>query len=241
MELKVKNSSESYVINPTKIICLGLNYASHVKEHDIEHATNKYKEPPKKPILFLKTPNCLIGPHENIVYPNILKEIEFPRMDYEGELAVIMKKRAKNVKKEKAFDYILGYTCFNDVTARDMQRHDISSKKPWFRSKSLDTFGPIGPLIVKTEDIKDPNNLKIETILNDEVVQSANTKDMVFKVDFLIEYISNFFTLKPGDIIVTGTPSGIGPLQPKDKIEVRIERIGTLKNQVIEEIKDSRN
>lgn len=225
ISLPVKGTSEYYEINPTKIICLGVNYADHAAE------TNR--TPPKEPLLFCKSLNVLIAPEENIIFPELLNKINRPRVDYEGELAVIIGKKCKDVKKENAFDVIFGYTCFNDVTARELQRYDQSNKWPWFKSKSLDTFGPIGPMIVKKEDIPDPNNLKLETRVNGKVVQTTNTGDMIFKIDFLIEYISSYFTLEPGDIISTGTPSGIGPLKKGDTVEVEIEQIGILKNQMV--------
>jgi len=216
-----------YTINPDKIICLGRNYKAHAQELG--------DNIPSEPILFIKTKNVLIGNNEPIIIPKILSKMNFPRVDYEGELAVIIGKDCKNVKRENAFDYILGYTCFNDVTARDMQQVDLKQSNPWFRSKSLDTFGPIGPIIVTTEIIKDPNNLKLETRLNGKIVQKANTSEMIFKVDFLIEYISSLMILKSGDIICTGTPSGIGMLKPNDTIEVEIENIGILRNYVVME------
>jgi 2-keto-4-pentenoate hydratase/2-oxohepta-3-ene-1,7-dioic acid hydratase in catechol pathway len=223
--LPIKNSFETYEINPSKIICLGRNYAEHAKELN--------NEVPTEPLLFIKSSNVLIGHNENIIIPDILAKIDKPRVDYEGELALIIGKTCKNVSRNDAYDYIYGFTCFNDVTARELQRSDIANKLPWFKSKSLDTFGPIGPSIVLKGDIDDPQKLKIETKLNGEVVQSANTEDMIFKIDYLIEYISSFFKLEEGDIVVTGTPSGIGPMNRGDTVEVVIEKIGVLKNHLI--------
>lgn len=230
--LPIKNSDKNYHLHPSKILCLGLNYAEHVKEHDIEHASNQYKEPPKEPLLFPKTPNCLIGPEQPITIPKVLEETSYPRVDYEGELALIINQRCKNISKDHYMDYIFGFCCFNDVTARDLQRHDINSKKPWFKSKSLDTFGPIGPLIVRPDDIDNVQNLKLETQLNGKIVQKANTRDMVFNIAEILEYITKYFTLEEGDMVVTGTPSGIGPIQKGDTVEVEIEQIGTLSNPV---------
>jgi 5-oxopent-3-ene-1,2,5-tricarboxylate decarboxylase / 2-hydroxyhepta-2,4-diene-1,7-dioate isomerase len=211
---------------PTKIICLGRNYLDHIKE------TNA--NVPEEPVLFPKTLNCLIGDGDPIIYPRILYDDEkYNRVDHEVELAIIIKDRCKNVKKENAYEHILGYTIFNDITARKMQRYDRSKNFPWYRSKSFDTFAPIGPRIVKHEDIGDPHNSKIECKVNGELKQSSNTKHLLFKVPFLIEYISSHFTLEPGDIIPTGTPSGISPLSPGDTIEASIEKIGTLKNKII--------
>ena len=223
--LPLKDSSKTYEINPSKIICLGRNYAKHAAELN--------NELPSEPLLFQKTPNVLIGPGDDIIYPEILDKVNKPRVDYEGELAVIIGKKGKNIQRNEYMDYIYGYTCFNDVTARQMQRDDISNKLPWFKSKSLDTFGPIGPAVVIKESIQDPHNLKIQTRLNGKTVQSANTVDMIFKIDFLIEYISAYFTLEKGDIIITGTPSGIGEFKRGDIVEIEIENLGILKNQMI--------
>ncbi len=225
--LPIAGTEETYTVHPTKIICLGLNYAAHAAE------TNR--KPPKQPLLFPKTPNVLIGHGQNIIYPNILHEINLPRVDYEGELAVIIGKEGKNIKKEDFADYILGYSCFNDVTARSLQLHDRGNAHPWFKSKSLDTFGAIGPCVVLHDDIGNPNDLHLQTRQNDKVVQETNTSDMIFHIDFILEYISKFFTLYPGDIIATGTPSGIGPLAVGDTIEVEIQKIGILQNKVFAE------
>ncbi len=215
-----------YKINPTKIICIGTNYMDHIEETKLEV--------PKEPVLFLKTLNCLILNNEPIIYPKFLyNQRKYNRVDFEVELALIIKDKCKYVLKNEAYNHILGYTVFNDVTARKMQAKDIVSKLPWFRSKSFDTFGPIGPKIVDTDQIKDPHNLNIELKLNGEIKQSSNTKHLLFKVPELLEYISTFFTLEPGDIVATGTPSGIGPIQPGDFIEATIEKIGALKNNVV--------
>ncbi|TFG20557.1 MAG: FAA hydrolase family protein [Promethearchaeota archaeon] len=222
--LPIEGTDEKYTVQPTKIICLGLNYAAHAAE------TNR--EPPKQPLLFPKTPNVLIGHESSIIYPKILKEINLDRVDYEGELAVIVGREGKNIQRENFSDYVLGYTCFNDVTARALQLHDRGKSWPWFKSKSLDTFGAIGPKLVLHEDIGDPNDLHLQTRQNNNIVQETNTSDMIFKVDFILEYISKFFTLYPGDIVATGTPSGIGPLAVGDTIEVEIQKIGTLRNKV---------
>jgi 2-keto-4-pentenoate hydratase/2-oxohepta-3-ene-1,7-dioic acid hydratase in catechol pathway len=217
---------EDYELNPTKIICVGTNYLDHIEETKLNI--------PKEPVLFPKTLNCLILNNEPIIYPKFLYEQKkYDRVDYEVELAFIIKHMCKYVSKEEAYDHILGYTIFNDITARRMQAKDIVSKLPWFRSKSFDTFGPIGPKIVNTNEIKDPHNLIIELKLNGEVKQSSNTKFLLFKVPELLEYVSKLFTLEPGDIIPTGTPSGIGPILPGDIIEATIEKIGTLTNKVV--------
>jgi len=197
---------------PTKIIALGLNYRDHARE---------LKMPlPEEPLLFLKPPSAVIGPEEKIILPPQSK-----RVDYEAELAIVIGKKAKNVSIETALDYVLGYTCFNDVTARDLQQKDGQ----WTRAKGFDTFAPIGPWI---ETELDPGDLKVEAFLNGERRQSSSTKELVFSVPEIISYVSHIMTLFPGDVIATGTPPGIGPLQPGDLIEVRIKGIGDLKNYV---------
>ena len=215
-------------INPSKIICIGTNYMDHIEETGLNV--------PKEPVLFSKAINCLISNNDPIIYPKFLyNQRKYNRVDYEVELAFIIKDRCKYVPKEDVYNHILGYTVFNDITARKMQAKDIVSKLPWFRSKSFDTFGPIGPRIVDTDEIKDPHNLNINLKLNGEIKQSSNTKHLLFKIPELLEYISTILTLEPGDIIATGTPSGIGSMQPGDLIEATIEKIGTLVNNVVME------
>lgn len=212
------------VINPTKIICLGTNYMDHIEETK--------REVPKEPLIFPKTLNCLITDGEPIIYPKLLyNNRRYNRVDYEVELAFIIKDKCKNVPVSEVYNHILGYTVFNDVTARKMQTKDILAQKPWFRSKSLDTFGPIGQRIV--EDIKDPHNLNLELKVNGVVKQSSNTKYLLFKIPEILEFISRFFTMEPGDIIATGTPGGIGPIKPGDIVEATIEKIGKLTNNVV--------
>ena len=201
-------------IRPTKIICVGLNYKSH--------AIESRKEMPKEPLLFLKPPTSIIGPNDIIVYPKMSK-----RIDYEGELAVIIKKKAYQIDdNEDIFSYILGYTCFNDVTARDIQQREMHNT----RAKSFDTFAPIGPCIA-TE--LDPSKLRIKTFLNGKLRQSGNTRNLIYSVPFLVKFISHVMTLMPGDVISTGTPSGVGPMSPGDRVDVQIEGIGTLSNTVM--------
>lgn len=200
---------------PTKIICVGLNY------HD--HAIEVNMPIPAEPIIFLKPTTAIIGHMDKIVYPCMSEHV-----DYEGELAIIISKKCKNIKREKAMDVIAGYTCFNDVTARDLQQKDVQ----WTRAKSFDTFAPIGPFIVPVHEI-DPNNIQITTKLNGEIKQNSSTSNFIFEIPYLIEFISNIMTLESGDIIATGTPPGIGPLQRGDVVEVEIEKVGTLRNEVI--------
>jgi len=213
-------------INPTKIICIGINYMDHIEETKLPV--------PKEPVLFPKTMNCLIGDGDPIIYPKLLfNNRKLKRVDYEVELAFIIKDKCKDVPKSETYEHIMGYSVFNDVTARKMQTKDIISQLPWFRSKSLDTFGPIGPRIASVDEIQDPHDLKIELKVNGEVKQSSNTKHLLFKIPDLMEYITSLFTMEPGDIVATGTPSGISPILPGDLIEAHIEKIGTLTNKVI--------
>jgi 2-keto-4-pentenoate hydratase/2-oxohepta-3-ene-1,7-dioic acid hydratase in catechol pathway len=200
--------------DPSKVIAVGLNY--------VEHAQEGKHELPEEPILFLKAPSCLIGHGESIVLPRMSNKIS-----WEAELVAIVKYRARDLEPEEALDCILGYTCGNDVSAKDLQRKD----RQWARGKSFDTFGPVGP-VIDTE--VDPSDLKLELRLNGEVKQSARTSQMIFDVPFLVSYISRVMTLMPGDIIFTGTPAGVDPiLKPGDIVEVEIEGIGTLRNRVI--------
>ena len=231
--LPIFNSKGTYKVSPTKIIGLGLNYHSHIKESSSINIKAVPDEIPKEPILFPKTPNVLIGHEEQIVIPKFLKGYNFDelRIDYEAELALIIKDKCKDIPIEEAYDYILGYTCMNDISQRNIQFLD---KSGWFRGKSLDTFGPIGPILVLSKDIGDPQNLNIRCKLNDKVVQDSNTKYMIFSIPEIIEFVSKNFTLEKGDIILTGTPSGVGPLIDGDIIEVEIEKIGVLRNSVIE-------
>ena len=200
----------------------------------MDHIKETKLDIPKEPVLFPKTPNCLITDNEPIIYPKWLyNNRKYNRVDYEVELAFIVKDKCKYVSKNDAYNHILGFTVFNDITARMMQAKDIVSKLPWFRSKSFDTFAPIGPVIKDFNEIKDPHNLNIELKINGKIKQSSNTKHLLFKIPELLEYISKFFTMESGDIIATGTPSGIGPINPGDLVEATIEKIGTLTNKVI--------
>ncbi|MFC1566396.1 fumarylacetoacetate hydrolase family protein [bacterium] len=195
-----------------KIIAVGLNYKDHAKELNMPI--------PENPIIFLKPSTSLIGHNEPIIYPKMSKQV-----DYEAELAIVIKQKAHKVSVENASDYILGYTCANDVTARDLQKIDGQ----WTRSKSFDTFCPIGPHI---ETELNTDNLSIQSFLNGELKQNSNTSNLIFKPNYLIHFISCIMTLYPGDIILTGTPAGIGPMQVGDEVEVRIEGVGSLRNGV---------
>jgi 2-keto-4-pentenoate hydratase/2-oxohepta-3-ene-1,7-dioic acid hydratase in catechol pathway len=201
-------------VEPSKIVAVGLNYR--------DHALERGKPLPEEPLLFLKPSTAVIGPQDAIVYPKMSK-----RVDFEGELAVVIRKRASLLADDESVEpYILGYTCFNDVTARDLQDKD----KQFTRAKSFDTFAALGPCIVTDLD---PSALDIKTYLNGKLHQSSNTRNLIFSVPFLVRFISNIMTLLPGDVITTGTPSGIGPMVPGDAVEIHIEGIGVLANRVL--------
>jgi 2-keto-4-pentenoate hydratase/2-oxohepta-3-ene-1,7-dioic acid hydratase in catechol pathway len=197
---------------PSKIVCLGVNYRSHAGEMS--------QQIPQSPLIFLKPPTAIINPEENIIYPEMSH-----RVDFEGELGVIIKKKAIRISTAEALDYVLGYTCFNDVTARDLQKLDGQ----WTRAKGFDTFAPFGPCI---ETEIDPVDVPIETYLNGESKQKSNTTELIFSVKEVISFISRVMTLLPGDIIASGTPAGIGPMNPGDIVEVKIAPIGVLRNCV---------
>ena len=197
----------------TKIVCVGKNY--------YDHAVEMGEGVPDKPILFLKAPNTLNHPEGSVHAPGFVE-----RLDYEGELAFVIRRRAKDVKAENFADYILGYTCLNDVTARDVQKGDGQ----WTRGKSMDGFAPIGPVV--TDEV-DPAALAIETRLNGTVVQQGNTSQFMTAVPQLLEFITASMTLEPGDVVTTGTPAGVGPMAPGDTVEVTVQGIGTLRNHII--------
>lgn len=198
---------------PSKVVCLGLNYRTHAQEISMPV--------PDAPVIFLKPSTAVIGPNEDIVLPR-----SFRRVDYEGELGVVIGKKARNVAIDRADDHILGYTCFNDVTERIIQSEDGQ----WTRAKSYDTFAPVGPWV---ETDVDPDDVEVETYLNGVLKQSGRTSDLVFGVRYLVSFISEVMTLLPGDVIATGTPAGVGPMKAGDVVEVTIRAIGTLKNRVV--------
>lgn len=208
---------------PGKTICVGMNYRSHIKEQDGRF--------PKKPVLFSKAGSCIIKNGEHIIYPE-----EVAELDYEVELAVVIGKKAKDIPGKKVSDYIYGYTIMNDITARDIQKNE----NQWYRAKSFDTFGPIGPVIISKHKISDPQNLNLRSFVNGELRQNGNTSDMIFGVYRLISYISKSITLEAGDLVSTGTPAGVGIfmkekklLKPGDVITCEIENIGKLENKVV--------
>ncbi|WP_089611158.1 fumarylacetoacetate hydrolase family protein [Dehalobacterium formicoaceticum] len=198
---------------PSKIICVGLNYADHAQEMNLVI--------PEWPVIFMKPFTTVIGPEEEIIYPDHFVK----RLDYEGELAVVIKKTGKNIPEAESLDYVLGYTCSNDVTARNIQPKDGQ----WTVSKSFDTFCPLGPVIVTDLPW---NELDISSRLNGVLKQQSNTKNLIFGIPYLIHYLSQVMTLLPGDVIITGTPSGIGAMEIGDEVSVTIEGIGTLTNLV---------
>jgi 2-keto-4-pentenoate hydratase/2-oxohepta-3-ene-1,7-dioic acid hydratase in catechol pathway len=197
---------------PSKLVCVGKNYAAHAAEFG--------GKVPDEPLLFLKPSTAVIGPND----PISLLPISH-RVDYEGELAVVIGRLARDVRAEDSYRYILGYTCANDVTLRDLQKTDDQ----WARAKGFDGSCPLGPWI---ETDVDPNDVFVETRLNGDVVQRASSSDMVFGVATLIEYITAFMTLLPGDVILTGTPEGVGKLAPGDVVEVEVDGVGSLRNEV---------
>lgn len=209
-------------VNPSKILAIGRNY--------FEHAAEGGSAPPAAPLVFMKLPNSLSAHEAPILLPAISDAV-----DYEAELAVVIGRRAKAVNEADALDYVFGYTLINDVTARDLQRGDGQ----WVRGKGLDTFAPLGPFITTRDEVADVHALKIEGRLNGEVMQSSNTSKMIFKVPYLVSYISQGITLEAGDVIATGTPEGVGffrkppvLLKDGDVFEVSVERLGTLRNTV---------
>ena len=197
---------------PSKVVALGLNYHNHAKELN--------SPLPNAPLIFLKPSTAVIGPEDNIIYP-----AASTRVDYKGELAVVIKKPVWRVSIKEALDYVLGYTCFNDVTARDLQ----GQTGQWTRANGFDTFAAVGPCI---ETELDPGNVVLETYLNGELKQQGSTTDLIYSIPELINFISHVMSLLPGDIIATGTPSGIGPMYPGDTVEIKIGGIGTLRNYV---------
>jgi 2-keto-4-pentenoate hydratase/2-oxohepta-3-ene-1,7-dioic acid hydratase in catechol pathway len=198
--------------NPTKIICVGRNYAEHAKELG--------NEAPAEPLLFLKPPSSLLPHGGTIVYPSISNQVH-----HEGELAIVIGRKAKNVERAGWRDYVRGFTCANDVTARDLQKKDVQ----FTRGKGFDTFCPVGPRIVEDLDV---SGLRVQVRVNGEVRQDGNTDQMMFDCAFLVEYVSAIMTLMPGDLILTGTPAGVGPLVRGDVVEVEIDGIGVLRNDV---------
>ena len=211
------------IARPGKITCIGLNYADHAREQG--------GEPPAQPIFFLKSGNTICGPGDLITLPPNSMQV-----DYEAEFAVVLGKSGRRIPEEKAYEYVAGYMVMNDVSARDMQFGD----KQWYRGKSCDTFAPTGPWIVTADEVPDPHNLRISLTLNGQTMQDSNTSNLIFKVPFLISYLSQSATWEVGDVISTGTPPGVGVfrkppvfLKAGDRVSVTVEGIGTLTNSVV--------
>jgi 2-keto-4-pentenoate hydratase/2-oxohepta-3-ene-1,7-dioic acid hydratase in catechol pathway len=214
-------------IVPSAILCIGLNYRAHAEEMKAQL--------PEYPVLFFKNPSALLAPGAAIMIPRTPTSTQ---VDYEGELAVIIGRTCKNATRENALDFVFGYTCANDVSARDWQKQWGGSQ--WCRGKSFDTFSPLGPWLVTPDEIPNPNALALETRVNGETLQQSNTSDMIFDIPALIEFLSGETTLAAGTVIFTGTPSGVGLgrtpqrwLQPGDRVEIEIEGIGVLENRVL--------
>lgn len=208
------------VMRPRKIIALGLNYALHVKEGSLDK--------PREPVIFMKAGSSVIDPEEPIRIPRGLG-----RMDHEVELALVVGRTATGVKRRHAYEYIAGYTILNDVTARALQTQDINNRYPWFRTKSFDTFTPLGPWLITTDAIRPPVRLDVECRVNGRIRQRSNTRRLLFDIPTIIEYVSKHITLEPGDIISTGTPEGIGRIDHGDTVVCRIQHIGELRNPVL--------
>ncbi len=212
------------ILNPRKIVCLGLNYRDHAEESNAAIPTD--------PILFSKFSTAVIGPEEPILLPSVSQEV-----DYEAELACVIGRRCRHVAKEQALDHVAGYTAFNDVSARDYQIRKPGGQ--WLSGKTFDTFAPMGPALVTRDEIPDPHVLDIRCLVNGEVLQSSNTRHLIFPVEDIVSYCSHIFTLEPGDVIATGTPGGIGfarkpPrfLKEGDVTVIEIARVGALRNPV---------
>jgi 2-keto-4-pentenoate hydratase/2-oxohepta-3-ene-1,7-dioic acid hydratase in catechol pathway len=228
------DSGQTYIVAPSKVIALGLNYRDHIAESETVNVRGFTRDIPQEPVLFPKTPNVLIGTDQPILIPAFARAYGFTdfRVDYEAELAFFILDRCKDIDPGSAWQHIYGFTCFNDVSQRNIQNSDRSG---WFRGKSFDTFGPVGPCVVRREDLVDPGNLRIQCRLNGKTVQSSNTRHMIFSIPDTLSFVSRNFTLEAGDLICTGTPSGVGPLRDGDVVEVEIEGIGILRNPVREE------
>jgi 2-keto-4-pentenoate hydratase/2-oxohepta-3-ene-1,7-dioic acid hydratase in catechol pathway len=215
------------ILNPSKIVAIGLNYMDHCREQGIQ--------PPKRPTTFTKFPSSIIGPGDEIRWHADLTQ----KVDWEVELAVVIGKTARNVSAEDALDYIAGYTICHDVSARDLQ---LEKGDQWIVGKSLDTFCPLGPVLVTKDEIADPHNLPLRCLVNGKAVQDSNTKELIFNIPYLIEFLTKGITLLPGDVVTTGTPDGVGAflkppvfLKDGDEVTVEIEGIGTMTNRCVEE------
>ncbi len=214
-----------YTINPPlypgKIVAMGNNYRAHISEMN--------QKLPEAPVLFGKWPSTVIGHGAPIEKPDWIG-----RMDYEAELAFIVGSRAKNVPKAEAMKHIAGFTCLNDVSAREIQGKDLAKSLPWMPSKNFDTFCPMGPCVLPADLVKTPVEIDVACTVNGETKQDGNTRDFIFDIPYMIEYITRIMALEPGDVVTTGTPSGVGPIEPGDEVSVTCSGIGTLTNPVID-------
>lgn len=208
-----------------KVICIGTNYAEHAREMG--------GEPPKIPVVFNKFPSAIIAHLDKVVHPSICT-----KLDFEAELVVVIGKEGRHIPREVAMEHVFGYCCGNDVTSRDWQKEKPGGQ--WLLGKTFDTFAPLGPMLVTRDDVPDPHRLNIQFRLNGQVMQNSNTDQLIFSIDYLIAHLSQFVTLRPGDLIFTGTPPGVGAgrtpphfLRPGDEMEVEIEGLGVLRNQVV--------
>jgi len=213
------------VTKPDKVICIGMNYVDHCAEQGVP--------PPKEPMVFSKFSSSIIGPYDDLRYPEVTEQL-----DWEVELAIVIGKTGKNVKKEEAMDYVFGYTTAHDVSARDWQLKRNGGQ--WLIGKTMDDFCPLGPALVTVDEIGDPHNLGLQTVVNGETKQDSNTRQLVFKTEELIAWLTRFFTLLPGDVILTGTPPGVGVfkkpqefLKKGDVVECTIEKIGSVRNKIV--------
>jgi len=214
-------------VSPPAIICIGLNYRAHADELKLPHPTN--------PVVFMKPPTCAVGNGSKVAKPRISE-----KMDYEVELAIVIGKPCKDVAPEEALDYVLGYTCANDLSTRDWQKVQSFAGSQWCRSKGFDGFAPLGPVIVTSDEIPDPNALRVQTFVNGKTMQDSSTKDFIFNVQQVISFLSIGSTLVPGTVILTGTPFGVAEgrtpqpwLQPGDKVVVEVEKIGKLSVDIV--------
>jgi 2-keto-4-pentenoate hydratase/2-oxohepta-3-ene-1,7-dioic acid hydratase in catechol pathway len=208
-------------VNPGKIIALGRNYHNHIREMG--------DNIPEEPVLFGKWPSTVIGQGESIVKPNWIGSLS-----YEAELAFIIGQTARNVPASEAMEYVAGYTCLNDVTARDIQKKDLARSLPWMPSKNFDTFAPMGPCVLLAPASKEQPEFGVQSRVNGLLKQDGNTRDLIFNIPVIIEYITKIMTLEPGDVVSTGTPEGVGSLDPGDTVEITCTGIGTLSNPVVE-------
>jgi len=210
------------LLRPPAVFCLGFNYRSHAPE---------LKRPvPEVPVVFMKPSKAVVGPDDNVILPKVAT-----RVDYEVELTIVMGKGGRNIAKSDAYPTVFGYTVLNDITARDIQQKDFSLARPWLRSKGFDTFAPIGPFIVTSDEVENPMDLELKLSVDGEIRQQSRTREMIFDVPTIVEYISSFTALEPGSIIATGTPEKIGQLHDGEVVEAYVEKIGTLRNKAVQE------